>query len=147
MSFLKRLAEGLGLGGSQSEVPADPGNDGRLADIGMHVRALQESASVDAFLVIEVAGSDDFLQVITIDDRLRIDYPLLTPRQRSLEPLLRSAAAELGLEVSSSQDGDEFPVVDVDIPEGADAPAVLGRLLAALYGIDAQTPLRFESQL
>ena len=119
---------------------------GRLVDVGAHVRELIESDSEDAFLVIEVEGTDDFLQLLTVSGILRLDYPLLTARQRSLEPKLRSAAAALGLKVKGANDDDEFPVVDVDIPTSADAAEIVQRLLTELYGVTASTPLRFEHE-
>jgi len=119
---------------------------GTLADVGAHVSELIASESADAFLIIEVAGTDDFLQLLTVSGILRLDYPLLTPRQRSLEPKLRSAAASLGLSVAGASDDDEFPVVDVDIPTGTDPASFVARFLAELYGVDASTPLRFEHE-
>jgi hypothetical protein len=118
---------------------------GHLSDLGTHLSDLMHSDSEDAFLVIEVAESGDFLQLLTVSGQLRLDWPLLTPRQRSLEAELHTIAQELGLAIMAASDADEFPVVDIDIAgDTAQATRAVQRMLTELFDVNAQTPLRFE---
>lgn len=59
------------------------------------------------FLIVHAAETKDFLQLTASPDGAQIDFPLITDRQRALEPRIREAARELRLDFRETQGAKE----------------------------------------
>ena len=66
---------------------------GRVFDLLPNVDRLMRSAAPCAFLIIELADSGDFLQLSGDRSGVQVDFPQVTPRQRSFEKRIREMAA------------------------------------------------------
>jgi hypothetical protein len=100
------------------------------------------------FLIIKVAGSEDFLQLTAAAHRAQIDFPLITDRQRALEERIREAAGELHLPFRETRGSDGSRFLDCDFTgtshEVADA---CYRLLRRLFEVSDNTQLIFETDV
>jgi hypothetical protein len=117
---------------------------GEGADIAKYLTRLEATAGTGGFLVIGVAGTEDFLQLTASDGMFELDLPLITIRQRQVEGSFRQLASELQLSVreSSGTDGTEFLDIDLEGP-AADAAPTVEAFLNRLYGVETATPLSF----
>lgn len=142
-SLLTRSLIALGLTSSTSAPAAEPiRTAGRLSDVPSYLAALQQASEPDAYLIIEVDGTDDFLQFTASSALVELDLPLVTERQQSLEDRFRAAAADLGLAVRDSQGPGGSRFLDVDL-EASTAGARAQEFLARLFGVRAETALVF----
>ena len=106
--------------------------------------SLRRSGRLDAYLIIQVRDTPDFLQFCAAYGRMEIDLPQITARQEALAPALRQVAAAHGLSVRESVGSNGGRFLDVDV--GAADPNtahVVRQLLADLFGVGEDTPLEF----
>ena len=117
-----------------------PDSSRHLEDL---VRRLMHSTSDDAFLVVGVENSEDFLQMTGGPAGVQLDFPMITDRQKSLESRIRETAARQGLSVQENRGtGDLF--LDIDISgEPAHIAAVCRRFMSEVYGATGGT-FRYE---
>ena len=114
-----------------------------FSDLEMHLEALMRSSGSDAFLVVEIAGTQDFLQFTAADLMIQLDFPVVTEKQVLLEPKLRTIAQELELEVYES--GDEHRFLDIDLyGTTAEIAQTVQHIFHRLYDAGPETPLQFN---
>ncbi len=99
------------------------------------------------FLVVRVAGTKDFIRLMAAPDLgVQIGFPLITERQRAMEPKIRQAAGELQLVFHETRGSNGSRFLDCDFKGGAREIADACRqLLVHVYGISDATPLSFET--
>ena len=117
-----------------------------MKDIKPAISALLESTADDAYLVIGIAGSNDFVQMSGYLGTAELDFPQLTDRQKQLRPKIEKVCGELGLDlvVNVGSDGSEF--LDYELPKSADEIARIVRsILSLVYEANDQTGLEFEA--
>jgi hypothetical protein len=120
--------------------------EGHVADLLTLLEVLEQSSAPDAFLLIQVQGREDFLQFTAVPGAFALDFPLITPRQRTLGPKLRRIASAFDLEVRESRLPSGATFLHVDVPGSATVAAVVvERLLSDLYAVDETTRLLFVS--
>ena len=116
----------------------------RVADIPAAVASLLESDADDAFLVIEIAGTKDFVQLAGGDGTAYVDFPMITERQKANRKKVESVCGELGLPltVTSGPDGVEF--LDYDLPrDPGEIASIVKELLSRIYDVSPETHLNF----
>ena len=119
-SLLTRSLVALGLTSCTSAPAAEPTRTaGQLADVPSHLAALHQASEPDAYLIIEVQGTEDFLQFTASPTVVELDLPLVTERQQSLEEPFRAAAADLGLAVRDSRGSEGSRFLDIDLEPGS----------------------------
>lgn len=108
-------------------------------------RMMRDRFRDGAFLIITVSGSDDFLQLIGDDEGVRMDFPLITDRQISLESKIRLAAEMVGREVmeNEGEGGERFLDIDV-MAEVAEVARVCRVMLREVFGAGEGARLEFE---
>jgi hypothetical protein len=116
---------------------------GTVADAPAYVNALQESPVPDAYLIIEVRGTPDFLQLTASPEGSELDMPLITQRQRMLEPRFRSVATDLGLAVRERRGSDGSRFLDIDLPVAPAAGALVQEFVTRFFELGEQTQLVF----
>ena len=97
----------------------------------------------DAFLVIEIAPPDDFVQLSWSTDGFQLDHPLVTPSQRAREQRFRAFCTTIGREAADNPgtDGSQFLDCDLDA-DPTKAAAQVVSAIRALFGRTDQ--LRFS---
>ena len=118
---------------------------GTTAELEPRIARLMQSAT-QTFLIVQVARTKDFLQLTATSDSAQIDFPLITERQRALEPRIREAAAELRLDFHETQGSDGSCFLDCDFRgTPSDIAQACRQLLTRVFGISENAKLVFES--
>jgi hypothetical protein len=118
---------------------------GKASELEPRIAQLMQSER-QTFLIVRVAGTRDFLQLTAAPDSAQIDFPLVTDRQRELEPKIREAAAELQLDFRETCGSDGTRFLDCDLTA---TPAEIARacrqLLQRVFGITEDATLAYET--
>ena len=118
-----------------------------MNDLDSAVTGLLASPADDAFLIVAISGSPDFVQVAGYrGSGALLDFPQITDRQKQLRPKIEEVCEKLGLimNVTRSPDGSEF--LDADLPSNAEEVAgILKRILAEVYDASESSELEFEA--
>ena len=118
---------------------------GTVAELEPRISHLMHSGR-QTFLIVRVAGTKDFLQLTATPDSAQIDFPLITDRQRALEPEIRKAAKELHLDFHETQGSNGGRFLDCDFRgNSGETAAACRKLLTRVFGISENAPLTFES--
>ncbi len=117
-----------------------------MNNIEASVAALLESTDEDAFLVIAITGTADFVQMSAFQGTAELDFPQVTPRQKELRPVIEKVCGDLGLNlvIITASDGSEF--LDYELPVGAGNIAeTISQILLRVFDAQQDTPLEFEA--
>jgi hypothetical protein len=118
---------------------------GTTAELEPRIARLMQSAS-QTLLIVHVPHTEDFLQLSATPKSAQIDFPLITDRQRALEPKIREAAAALHLNFHETRGSDGSRFLDCDFSGSPREIAHTCRqLLTRVFGISEDAPLTFES--
>ena len=117
-----------------------------LADIPAAVEGLVSSRAGDAFFVIEIVGTEDFVQLGAHGEPVILDFPQITPRQKKLRQRIESVCRDLGLELTIvlGSDGTEFLDYELE-QDAAGISEIVEAVLRRVYDVDDSTPLHFEA--
>ena len=109
-------------------------------------------SSEQAFLVVRVAGTKDFIRLMAApelaapDFGVQIGFPLITERQLAMEPKIRQAAGEMQLVFHETRGSNGGRFLDCDFTGGArEIAGACRQLLVHVYGISDAAPLSFET--
>lgn len=117
-----------------------------MSDLESAVSGLLASSAEDAFLIITISDSPDFVQMAGNGGTAELDFPQITDRQKQLRPKIEEVCADLGLvlRVIRSPNGMEF--LDFDLPSDAGKIAqILRRILSDVYEAVETTELVLET--
>ena len=117
-----------------------------MADLEMAVSGLLASRADDAFLIVAIPGTPDFVQMSGYRGTAELDFPQITDRQKALRPKVESVCRGLGLtvRVTSGSDGSEF--LDYELPSDASRIAeMLKIILTEVFEASEATQLEFET--
>lgn len=118
-----------------------------FADILSHASRLARSPDSAGTLVIQVVGAEPFVQFGGGADGIEMEFPLITPEQRSRESALRRFLDEPGLKmrVTFGDNGAQF--LDVDLPGEPNYVAQLARdVLTSVMGVEQSGALSFMGE-
>jgi len=120
-------------------------NSGFAFELPVYIDRLMRSKDEDAFLTIQVAQSEDFLQLTGDNNGVQLDFPMITSRQRGYEKKIRSAAASANLVVVENHGSDGALFLDIDL-EGPSQmiAAVCSRMLREIFSVGDDTGLIFQ---
>jgi hypothetical protein len=111
-----------------------------------YVERLMRASEEGAFLIVSVAGSEDFVQMIAGGEDVQIDFPLVTDRQRGFESKIRTTAASEGLAVEENEGDDSARFLDMYVEKDAGRVARVCRsFLRDVFGAGENARLEFES--
>lgn len=115
-------------------------------DLAPNISALLESKRSDAWFVVTVAGTPDFIQLYGSDGEAFLDFPLFTERQRSKRGIIEEVCADHGLSLSVQDAPNGTQVLDGALPpDAAKIAVILQALLQRVYGAGSDAPLELES--
>ena len=118
---------------------------GRVFDLPRYVGRLMRSQNPRAYVVIGIAHSADFMQLSGDAGGVQIDFPQITPRQRSFEQRIREAASREGLEVLENYGSDGSLFLDLNVEgEWRAVAAVCSKLLRQVYSVSGEAELIFQ---
>jgi hypothetical protein len=118
---------------------------GNASKIEVFVSLLMRSPD-QKFLIVGIAGTEDFIQLIVAPDRAQIDFPLITERQRSLEPRILQVAGQLHFDFYETRGSNGGRFLDCDfVGSSREIADTCRKLLIHVYGISDTTPLTFET--
>ena len=111
-----------------------------------YVERLMRAPEDGAFLIVTVAGSEDFVQMIAGVEDVQIDFPLITERQRGFESKIRATAEGEGLTVEKNEGSDGAHFLDLYLEKDAGRVARVCRaFLREVFGAGEDARLEFES--
>ena len=117
-----------------------------LNDIPSAIDGLLRSDAEDAFLIIKISGSEDFVQLGGYLGTAFLDFPQITERQQELRATVEFVCADLGLTLEKivASNGAEF--LDYELTGSADEmAAIVEQVLIRVYGVNPGTGLEFET--
>ena len=117
-----------------------------LGDISTAIDGLLKSPAEDAFLVINISGTEDFVQLGGYLGTAFLDFPQITKRQQELRDKVTVVCSDLGLtlETNIASNGAEF--LDYELSGSANEMAVIvEQVLIRVYGVGPATRLEFET--
>ena len=115
-----------------------------FADIPEAVAGLLGSDADDAFLVIEIAGTKDFVQLAGDNGTAYVDFPMITERQQASRKKIESVCSELGLPLTITPEPDGVEFLDYDLPgDPGEIASIVKELLNRIYGVSPETHLNF----
>ncbi len=117
-----------------------------LHHIAHHVNALMRSTTPDAFVMIRVQGTDDFIQFSGDRHGIQMDFPMITEHQQELRPLIEQTCHQLGLSltVNIGSDGTEF--LDYELQGTRESIAeTIKTIFQHVFHVDESQPLEFQA--
>jgi hypothetical protein len=127
------------------EVVNIPNITGWLREIEYYIHNLMSGDNDTAFLVIEISGTEDFIQFLKDDEGVQLDFPLLTDRQKQLEERLRQEALVQNLELLENNGTDGMQFLNMTLKgSSSEVAQSIESLLINIFGVNANTMLGFE---
>jgi hypothetical protein len=125
-----------------------PNITGWLREIEDYIHKLMSGDNDTAFLVIEISGTEDFIQFLNDEKGVQLDFPLVTDRQKQLEERLRQEALEQNLELleNNGTDGMQFLTIFLK-GSWSEIAQSIESLLINIFGVNANTMLGFEMDI
>lgn len=127
------------------DLPIHELHEGRLVDLERHLSKLMSHSTHWETLVVEIVGTVDFFQYSTDKSVLQLDLPLVTDRQKELQPLAESVLRDLGQEpyITKASLGDSF--LDCDLKGTLRDYATVSIVFAkGVFAISEETPVTFN---
>lgn len=118
---------------------------GNVDSIENIIENLMKSTSENAFLIIKIHGTDDFIQFTGDAKGVQLDFPLITDRQKNLESAFRSAGKDLNLKIIENKGSDGSSFLDIDINGNAsEITNIVKKFIGKLFNANPSTKLEFE---
>lgn len=127
------------------DLPLSEFHEGCLDDLDRHLAQLMSPSTHWETLVVEIVGTEDFFQYSTDKTVLQLDLPLVTERQKELQPLAETVLRDLGQEpyITKASLGDGF--LDCDLKgTRRDHTAVSMAFAKRVFAISEETPVTFN---
>jgi hypothetical protein len=131
--------------GCSKKVDESPKIQGKLKDIENHLNRLMASSSNYGFLIIEISGTSDFIQLSGDKKGVQLDFPLATDHQKSLEANIRQSAKVLNLEIIENKGSDGTRFLDIDLKSSpSEISKVTENLLKKVFKVSEATLFDFQ---
>lgn len=118
---------------------------GDFRDIPAFLTKLIHATADDAFLIITIVDTGDFLQFSAAEGIVQMDYPLVTKRQRETAERLSAVCSQLGLTLDKNKGSDGTDFIDYDISgTSTEMAAVVQKVLEQAFDVSEGQKLVFE---
>ena len=125
-----------------------PKIQGSLNELEEHISKLMGSNNDNAFLIVEVSGTEDFIQFSGDDKGVQLDFPLVTERQKEMEAQVRQNAKNQKLAIIENKGSDGSRFLDIDIDGSPSKIAEISKdLLMNIYGVNESSTLMFQIEI
>jgi hypothetical protein len=121
---------------------------GSINDIEPNIDKIMKSNQKDAFLIVKIKGTDDFIQFTGDTKGVQLDFPLVTERQKSMEVAYKQVAKELNLAIVENRgsSGDNF--LDINIKGTSVQIADISRIiLEKMFKVNSSSKIEYELNL
>ena len=106
---------------------------------------LMKSTNEYAFLIINIHGTEDFIQFTGDAKGVQLDLPLITDTQKALASTFRSVGSELNLKVIENKGSDGSNFLDIDLNGNAsEITKIVKKFIGKLFSVNENTKLVFE---
>lgn len=118
---------------------------GQIFDLARYIDRLMRSPDPYAYVIINVANTEDFMQLTGDASGVQIDFPQVTPRQRSFEEKIREVASREGLDVIENHGSTGELFLDLNVNgEWRAVAAICSKVLRDVYNLSGETELTFN---
>ena len=125
-----------------------PKTQGSLKNLEENLSKLMGSNNGHAFLIVEVSGTEDFIQFSGDDKGAQLDFPLVTDHQKEMEAQIRQSAKNQNLAIIENKGSDGSRFLDIDIDGSPSEIAEISKgLLVSIYGVNESTALMFKLEI
>ena len=125
-----------------------PKAQGSLKDIENFINSLMVSDNDNAFLILGISGTEDFIQFSGVEKGVLLDFPLITDRQKELESHFRQSVLKEGLKIIENKGSDGTIFLDIDINGSpTDISKTTGALLKRVFGVTESSMLEFQLEV
>jgi hypothetical protein len=117
---------------------------GSTIDIENYIDGLVGAPDEDGVLIITISGTSKFVQFNGGGYGVQMDFPLVTPEQKSMRASIETGGKEMGLVaiINLGTDGSEF--IDFDLNGNpSEISKIVESFMAKLYGTNQSTQLEF----
>jgi hypothetical protein len=122
-----------------------PKIQGSLKDIENNLNKLMSSNNDHAFLIVEVSGTENFIQFSGGDKGIQLDFPLVTDHQKEIEAKVRQRAKDQNLVIIENKGSDGSRFLDINIDDSSSKIAeIVKSLLKNIYGVSESSKLMFQ---
>ena len=134
----------LAIGSPAATAQTTPGYS--TGDLAAGINGLLQAKADDAWFVIEISGTPDFLQLYGSDGTAYLDFPIFTERQKAMRSTVEDVCADLGLKLLLNEGPNGLILLDYKLPQGtAAATTIVESVLRRIYSVDESTALAFET--
>jgi hypothetical protein len=117
-----------------------------MSNIEPAITALLASTADNAYLIISVPGTGDFIQLAGYKGSAELDFPQITSRQKQVRPMIENVCSELGLELRTSRGSNGAEFLDYDLPKSpGEISKILRLILMQVYDVSDTTMLELET--
>jgi len=121
---------------------------GSLNELEENISKLMGSNNDNAFLIVEVSGTEDFIQFSGDDKGVQLDFPLVTERQKEMEAQIRQSAKNQNLAIIENKGSDGSRFLDIDIDGNPFKIAEISKdLLKNIYGVNESSTLMYQIEI
>jgi len=95
-------------------------------------------------IIVAISGTEDFIQFSFDDEKVEMDYPVITPRQKELSPKFREICSQSGYQVREITGSDGAKFLDISVSSDSEDLVIISkRILTNLFGAKDDTKLKF----
>jgi hypothetical protein len=118
---------------------------GTTKDLENYIGIMMLSAEKYAFVIATVKGTRDFVQFSGNTKNIRLDFPLITDRQKSMEVAFRTTAKEMDLKIIENRGTGGEVFLDIDLKGTTAEISVAARtFMERFFGITQDTKIKYR---
>ena len=118
---------------------------GTTKDLENYIGIMMLSAEKYAFVIATVKGTRDFVQFSGNTKNIRLDFPLITDRQKSMEVAFRTTAKEMDLKIIENRGTGGEVFLDIDLKGTTTEISVAARtFMERFFGITQDTKIKYR---
>ena len=118
---------------------------GTIKDLENYIGIMMLSAEKYAFVTATVKGTKDFVQFSGNTKNIRLDFPVITDRQKSMEAAFRTTAKEMDLKIFENRGTGGEIFLDIDIKgTTAEISAIARTFMERFLGITQDTKIKYR---
>ena len=118
---------------------------GTTKDLENYIGIMMLSTEKYAFVIATVQGTRDFVQFSGNTKNIRLDFPLITDRQKSMEVAFRTTAKEMALKIIENRGTGDEVFLDIDLKGTTAEISVVARtFMERFFGITQDTKIKYR---
>lgn len=116
-----------------------------FTDIQLFINELRNSKADDAFLIIKIDGTENFIQFSGTSEVVQMDFPMITENQRTYEMRIKAYGKKHELEIVENLGTDGSRFLDFDLSGSASLIATqIVTAFSDIFSVDSDRMLQFK---